>query len=41
MGMRLEGPKIENIVDTNIKSEGLIKGCNTGSSRWKSNYNAF
>tara|TARA_Y100000590_G_C15656052_1_gene990657 strand:- start:584 stop:1534 length:951 start_codon:yes stop_codon:yes gene_type:complete len=26
MGMRLTGPKIENIVDTNIKSEGLIKG---------------
>ena len=26
MGMRLEGPKIKNIVDTNIKSEGLIKG---------------
>ena len=26
MGMRLEGTKIENIVDTNIKSEGLIKG---------------
>ena len=26
MGMRLEGPNIENIVDTNIKSEGLIKG---------------
>ena len=27
MGMRLEGQKkIENIVDTNIKSEGLIKG---------------
>ena len=26
MGMRLEGPKIENIVDSNIKSEGLIKG---------------
>ena len=26
MGMRLDGPKIENIVDTNIKSEGLIKG---------------
>ena len=26
MGMRLEGPKIENIVDTNIKSEGIIKG---------------
>ena len=26
MGMRLEGHKIENIVDTNIKSEGLIKG---------------
>ena len=26
MGMRLEGPKIENIIDTNITSEGLIKG---------------
>ena len=26
MGMRLDGPKIENIVNTNIKSEGLIKG---------------
>ena len=26
MGMRLEVPKIENIKDTNIKSEGLIKG---------------
>ena len=26
MGMRLKGPKIENIVDTNIKSEGLIRG---------------
>ena len=26
MGMRLEGSKIENIVNTNIKSEGLIKG---------------
>ena len=26
MGMRLEGVKIENIIDTNIKSEGLIKG---------------
>ena len=26
MGMRLEGPKIENVVDTNIKSEGIIKG---------------
>ena len=26
MGMRLEGPKIGNIVDTNIKSEGLLKG---------------
>jgi len=26
MGMRLEGPKIENVVNTNIKSEGLIKG---------------
>ena len=26
MGMRLEGKKIENIIDTNIKSEGLIKG---------------
>ena len=24
--MRLEGPKIENVVDTNIKSEGLLKG---------------
>ena len=24
--MRLEGKKIENIVDTNIKSEGLVKG---------------
>ena len=24
--MRLEGQKIENIVNTNIKSEGLIKG---------------
>ena len=24
--MRLEGPKIKNIVDTNIKSEGIIKG---------------
>ena len=32
MGMRLEGPKIENIIDTNIKSEGLIKRCNTSSS---------
>tara|TARA_S200000501_G_scaffold222045_1_gene208234 strand:+ start:295 stop:1236 length:942 start_codon:yes stop_codon:yes gene_type:complete len=26
MGMRLEGNKIENVVNTNIKSEGLIKG---------------
>jgi len=26
MGMRLEGSKIENIIDTNIKSEGLLKG---------------
>ena len=26
MGMRLEGNKIENNVDTNIKSEGLVKG---------------
>ena len=26
MGMRIEGPKIENIAETNIKSEGLIKG---------------
>jgi len=26
MGMRLEGPKIDNIVNTNIKSEGLLKG---------------
>jgi len=26
MGMRLEGHKIDNIVNTNIKSEGLIKG---------------
>ena len=26
MGMRLEGSKIENILNTNIKSEGLIKG---------------
>ena len=26
MGMRLEGQNIENIVDTNIKSEGLVKG---------------
>jgi biotin-dependent carboxylase-like uncharacterized protein len=26
MGMRLEGPFIDNVVDTNIRSEGLIKG---------------
>ena len=26
MGMRLDGPNLENIVNTNIKSEGLIKG---------------
>ena len=26
MGMRLDGPNLENVVDTNIKSEGLIRG---------------
>ncbi len=26
MGMRLQGPKIENIAESNIRSEGLIKG---------------
>ena len=26
MGMRLEGPKIKNLKETNIRSEGLIKG---------------
>jgi biotin-dependent carboxylase-like uncharacterized protein len=26
MGMRLEGPSLENIVNTNIRSEGLVKG---------------
>jgi len=26
MGMRLEGPKIENIFNTNIKSEGMVRG---------------
>ena len=26
MGMRLEGQKIENVTNTNIKSEGLLKG---------------
>ena len=26
MGMRLEGKKIQNNVDSNIRSEGLIKG---------------
>ncbi|MDC0152673.1 biotin-dependent carboxyltransferase family protein [Candidatus Pelagibacter sp.] len=26
MGMRLEGPKLDNTVNTNIKSEGLVKG---------------
>ena len=26
MGMRLKGPKLENIVNVNIKSEGLVKG---------------
>ena len=26
MGMRLEGPRLENIYNSNIKSEGLIKG---------------
>ena len=26
MGMRINGPKLNNIVSTNIKSEGIIKG---------------
>jgi len=26
MGVRLSGPKLENIVNTNIKSEGLVRG---------------
>ena len=26
MGIRLKGPKINNIKNTNIKSEGLVKG---------------
>ena len=26
MGMRLEGKEIKNIINTNIKSEGIIKG---------------
>ena len=26
MGMRLDGPYLENIINTNIKSEGLVKG---------------
>ena len=26
MGMRLDGPSLENIVSTNIKSEGLVRG---------------
>ena len=26
MGMRLEGERLENIINTNIKSEGLVKG---------------
>jgi len=26
MGMRLDGPNLENIVNTNIKSEGLVRG---------------
>ena len=26
MGMRLEGQTLENVVSTNIKSEGLVKG---------------
>jgi len=26
MGIRLKGPKLENIVNTNIKSEGLVRG---------------
>ena len=26
MGMRLDGPNLENTVSTNIKSEGLVRG---------------
>ena len=26
MGIRLKGPKLENIKNTNIKSEGLVRG---------------
>ena len=26
MGMRLDGPTLENVINTNIKSEGLIRG---------------
>ena len=26
MGMRLEGERLDNIINTNIKSEGLVKG---------------
>jgi len=26
MGMRLDGPNLENIINTNIKSEGLVRG---------------
>jgi len=26
MGVRLKGPKLENIINTNIKSEGLVRG---------------
>ena len=26
MGMRIQGQKLENIIDSNIKSEGLVKG---------------
>ncbi|MDA7835552.1 allophanate hydrolase, partial [Candidatus Pelagibacter sp.] len=26
MGIRLKGPKLENIENTNIKSEGLVRG---------------
>ena len=26
MGMRLDGPRLENLINTNIKSEGLIRG---------------
>ena len=26
MGMRLQGPKIKNLKETNIRSEGIIKG---------------